>query len=367
METVSESLSEGMTPAAPPRSPEDQDLLERSTKKNKRGRTYLEAATSQSREVLMKETPEAVTPESANWRTPDDTPNQARGHEEVPPPPEEDYASDDDPPESSAAKVPKATEKYGTWMLVTRNPRRNNARGNKLPGGHPTTRQNGYPGENRTRMGGQGLQSRFAPLDGMEEDGREQQQEDHLTPSGFQPPNATLPRIRTNFRSGHRLQGQGRPEPPFEPHMDRPTFTPQDRVGFSGRGGRGRGPNQAAADSEHTVVRGSNKGKDITKTSSACGASPPTFVVTAHLLQVVDRQEVKAEKEAQSSASAWIPSSPLFDKPAICTYLAVTTRNSLVQTTDTIISGKQIPRILSFSLITLREYPLEIFSGIPTL
>nr|GMC86826.1 uncharacterized protein LOC109192823 [Ipomoea batatas] len=101
----------------------------------------------------------------------------------------------------------------------------------------------------------------------MEEDGREQQQEDHFTPSGFQPPSDTLPRIRTNFRSGHRQQGQGRPDPSFEPHMDRPTHTPQDRGGFRGRGGRGGGPNRAAADSEHTVVRGSNRGKDITSTA----------------------------------------------------------------------------------------------------
>nr|GLL46259.1 uncharacterized protein LOC109169367 [Ipomoea trifida] len=194
METVSETLSEGSTPAAPPRSPEDQDLLERSTKKSKRGRSYLEAVTSQSREVLMKETPDAVTPESANWRTPDDTPNQARGHEDTPLPSEVDYASDDDvldenapafdypcgknanddgvaqpcdgtpqPPESAMAKAPKPSEKYDTWMLVSRKPRRNNGRGTKPPGSHPTARQSGFPGEYRARAGDQGLHSRFAP------------------------------------------------------------------------------------------------------------------------------------------------------------------------------------------------------------
>nr|GMD78444.1 uncharacterized protein LOC109155288 [Ipomoea batatas] len=289
METVSETLSEGSTPAAPPRSPEDQDLLERSTKKNKRGRSYLEAVTAQSRDVLMKETPDAVTPESANWKTPDDTPSQARGHEDTPLPSECGKNANVDgaahpcdgtpqPPESVLAKAPLPAEKYGSWMLVSRKPRGNNGRGTKPPGSHPTVRQNGFPGEHRAHVGNQGLHSRFAPLDGLEEDSRDHQQENLFSPSGFQPPSDTLPRIRTNYRGGQRLQNQERPVPHFEsePRTEFPNHQPQMRGDFRGRGGRGRGPNRAAADTDHIVVRGSNRGRNITSTvvHQSRGVSP---------------------------------------------------------------------------------------------
>nr|GMD61430.1 uncharacterized protein LOC109155288 [Ipomoea batatas] len=182
------------------------------------------------------------------------------------------------PPESVLAKAPLPAEKYGSWMLVSRKPRGNNGRGTKPPGSHPTVRQNGFPGEHRAHVGNQGLHSRFAPLDGLEEDSRDHQQENLFSPSGFQPPSDTLPRIRTNYRGGQRLQNQERPVPHFEsePRTEFPNHQPQMRGDFRGRGGRGRGPNRAAADTDHIVVRGSNRGRNITSTvvHQSRGVSP---------------------------------------------------------------------------------------------
>nr|GMD52642.1 uncharacterized protein LOC109155288 [Ipomoea batatas] len=225
MEFVSETLSEKTATEAAVRSPEDQDLLERSARKSKRGRTYLEAATSRSEEVLMQETPVAVTPESANWKTPDATPSQARDHGEAP---------------------SRMEDRYGSWMLVSRKPRKNNGRGNWPPGGQPRARQHAPPGEPDLMGGGQRSQSRFAALDGIDDGMMEQYQEpDHAAPPELQQPYANLPRIRTNYRGESRQHVQSRPEP-------HPDYEPQ--INFS---------KEAPPVRQGQLQRGKNKGKEI--------------------------------------------------------------------------------------------------------
>lgn len=79
---MTESLSEGSPSAETARSLEDEDLLQRSTKKTKRVRNT--AGQSSSGAVISgtQETPTAAgltTPESAHWRTPVETPSNAWG------------------------------------------------------------------------------------------------------------------------------------------------------------------------------------------------------------------------------------------------------------------------------------------------
>ncbi|XP_031112012.1 uncharacterized protein LOC116015986 [Ipomoea triloba] len=80
MEFVSETLFETAATPASTRSPEDQDLLERSTKKSKRGREVEERARGTPEVEMVQETPISTgqkSPESAQWRTPAATPNHA--------------------------------------------------------------------------------------------------------------------------------------------------------------------------------------------------------------------------------------------------------------------------------------------------
>ncbi|XP_019159673.1 PREDICTED: uncharacterized protein LOC109156274 [Ipomoea nil] len=99
METKAESLSAVASPAATHRSPEEQDLLERSTKKAKRGREAIESPLPLHAADYSQETPivaGASTPDSQQWRTPDATPNQAWTRREEGRLPDKDLVSDDD-------------------------------------------------------------------------------------------------------------------------------------------------------------------------------------------------------------------------------------------------------------------------------
>ncbi|XP_031120215.1 uncharacterized protein LOC116023359 [Ipomoea triloba] len=95
---MTESLSEAASPTAIERSPEDQDLLERNTKKTKRGREYTASSSSMPAEDQIKETPtkaEARTPESNQWKTPAETPHNVWATKEPHPQAEEIVPEDD--------------------------------------------------------------------------------------------------------------------------------------------------------------------------------------------------------------------------------------------------------------------------------
>lgn len=99
MEIVAETLSETVTPTATTRSPEDQDLLERSTKKSKRGRELEERVGFKPDDELVHETPLSAglkTPKSAQWRTPAATPSHAWQQERPQEPPVEEIVLDEE-------------------------------------------------------------------------------------------------------------------------------------------------------------------------------------------------------------------------------------------------------------------------------
>ncbi|XP_031096887.1 uncharacterized protein LOC116001136 [Ipomoea triloba] len=86
MDQDSGMLSGTSSPAATTRSPEDEDLLQRSTKKTKRPRERIETTDSLSSGNNAQEAQllaDLKSPESAQWRTPVETPNTARGRKEI--------------------------------------------------------------------------------------------------------------------------------------------------------------------------------------------------------------------------------------------------------------------------------------------
>nr|GMD87144.1 translocon-associated protein subunit alpha-like [Ipomoea batatas] len=222
---------------------------------------------------------------------------------------------------NSTANGQTVSEKYGSWMLVSRRDRRNQSRRTYLPReGVPTDRRRA-PRE-MTGFENLGTQSRFAALEGLDDTMVDQGQV-VAEAIALQQANTTLPRIITNdrnkqrqteqreitnyrlprdsesgrgnqnayqdtihipsregsqnfFRGGYHWanRGNGRAAPRGEPqNTDRGGYPSTYRGnfhssngGFRGRHGKGGGPNQAAAEAEYTVVRGSNRGKNITST-----------------------------------------------------------------------------------------------------
>nr|GMD12876.1 Os05g0491800 [Ipomoea batatas] len=148
------------------------------------------------------------------------------------------------PAQPTVAKPRVPSERYGSWMLVSRKPRKNNGRGNWPPGGQPRARQHAPPREPDMMGGGQRSQSRFAALDGLDDGMMEQYQEpDHAAPPELQQPYANLPRIRTNYRGESRQHVQSRPEP-------HPDYEPQ--MNFSKEAPPGNSPSPSLADFENT-------------------------------------------------------------------------------------------------------------------
>nr|GLL27488.1 protein GPR107-like [Ipomoea trifida] len=159
-------------------------------------------------------------------------------------------------------------ENFGSWMLVSRKARRGRGRG----GGYTATgqRPNGFV-QQHPRRPPEGIEtsSRYAMLEELEGGENQPMQEAGnnvaVTPNRYD----KLPRIRTNYRqpqtgSQQRAQNDNLYAP--APPVTQRRYAPPQRGGQNARGGRGRGSRQAAAETEHTVVRGYNKGKDITTT-----------------------------------------------------------------------------------------------------
>nr|GMD12795.1 uncharacterized protein LOC109179535 isoform X2 [Ipomoea batatas] len=159
-------------------------------------------------------------------------------------------------------------ENFGSWMLVSRKARRGRGRG----GGYTAAgqRPNGFV-QQHPRRPPEGIEtsSRYAMLEELEGGQNQPMQEagnnEAVTPNRYD----KLPRIRTNYRqpqtgSQQRAQNDNLYAP--APPVTQRRYAPSQRGGQNARGGRGRGSRRAAAETEHTVVRGYNKGKDITTT-----------------------------------------------------------------------------------------------------
>nr|GMC57896.1 uncharacterized protein LOC109179535 isoform X2 [Ipomoea batatas] len=254
------------TPATTARSTEEQDLLQRSTKKSKRGRDSTVKNPRMATDEVIQETPLSaglMSLESAHWRTPVETPNQAwrkrlSGHgglagNRPPKKPENDYKGN-----------------FGSWMLVSKRDRRYQMRG----GNQSSARQQGpvrHQGETMNKSARRfETSSRYAILEGLEENEESVPQELACTPPINQVMNTNLPWIRTNQHTKKTTEQPRSKESAsrvsFVQEQARYTHSP-NRGGTRGRGGRSWVPKQAAAEAEHTVVRGLNRGKQITSTA----------------------------------------------------------------------------------------------------
>nr|GMC71437.1 uncharacterized protein LOC109171840 [Ipomoea batatas] len=229
MEFVSETFSESASAAATDRSPEDQDLLERSTKK-KRGREHSKPSPRTPQEVQMQDTPkvaEAMTLDSSHWRTPAETPavtpHTAWGRKENQFLEEEcgkevqdevfggNRHSGNNPIAGSTSSAPHSgSEKYGSWMLVSRKDRRNRFRGtNQQAYGPPIDRRQGTPTGLASDFEGLGTQSRFATLESLDEANLELGEENMPRNDALLHPEEALPRIRTKAKDVQRSPALG--------------------------------------------------------------------------------------------------------------------------------------------------------------
>nr|GMD40825.1 uncharacterized protein LOC109179535 isoform X2 [Ipomoea batatas] len=286
MEQVTESLSEESPSAVTPRSPEDEDLLQQSTKKSKRGRDPAEQLRTKTTDSAVQKTPAAAEFLSPYWRTPIETPsnvwgrretttlaeeqgeekgsmneNQTQDHQENP-------QTNGDNRTAQQSRGPKRDYKqnFGDWMLVARKERRNFRKGGPRV---PTTTGNNQYQMPFMNAGGPQLQSRYAVLDSLEEKEMKFLPEERPSSATMQNVLTTLPRIRTT-------QNQNSPRGQTIPQQGGRYQTNQggrgsgggqmahyERGTTRGRGTRGGAPRRAAAESEHIVVRGSNRGKQI--------------------------------------------------------------------------------------------------------
>nr|GMC60628.1 uncharacterized protein LOC109169367 [Ipomoea batatas] len=222
MEFVSDSLSEMTTPAMTARSTEEQDLLQRSTKKSKRGHDSTVITPRMATDEVIQETPLSaglMSPESAHWRTPVETLNQAWRSKE-----QRNFDEDE-----AGLEIP-------------------NERREPIFRSTTGSRETSRPGE---------------------ENEESVPQELACTPPINQVMNTNLPWIRTNQHTKKTTEQPRSKESAsrvsFVQEQARYTHSP-NRGGTRGRGGRSWVPKQAAAEAEHTVVRGLNRGKQITST-----------------------------------------------------------------------------------------------------
>ncbi|XP_031111961.1 uncharacterized protein LOC116015934 [Ipomoea triloba] len=157
--------------------------------------------------------------------------------------------------------------KYGSWMLVSRSNRRGCPRtSSQANRGVAWGRRPEQPGTREHGFEGVETQSRFAPLQDLDlnEMAQDQDVPDQSLP--MQQRTDLLPRIRTNIPND-RTRPEQRSPYVTQRALPQPVAHGQvqqaNRGGYRGRGGRGGIPNRAAAEPQHTVVRGSTRGKTI--------------------------------------------------------------------------------------------------------
>lgn len=164
---------------------------------------------------------------------------------------------------AQSARIPEQVFKddYGSWMLVTKSDRRGQRRGGKP---QTTGQRNAQRAGNSEHVQ---TSSRFAMLEGFEENEVGLIQDTMGSTPINNNTRIPLPRIRTTQQQGNTdysmINGSSR----VTSNQGVARQTQTATLGTSmGRGGHGAAPRRAAAESEHTVVRGSNRGKHITTT-----------------------------------------------------------------------------------------------------
>lgn len=187
--------------------------------------------------------------------------NQTQDHQENP-------QTNGDNRTAQQSRGPKRDYKqnFGDWMLVARKERRNFRKGGPRV---PTTTGNNQYQMPFMNAGGPQLQSRYAVLDGLEEKEMEFLPEERPSSATMQNVLTTLPRIRTT-QNQNSPRGQNIPQQGGRYQTNQGgrglgggQMAHYERGTTRGRGTRGGAPRRAAAESEHIVVRGSNRRKQI--------------------------------------------------------------------------------------------------------
>nr|GMD42425.1 uncharacterized protein LOC109156274 [Ipomoea batatas] len=216
MECDEDSLPTMNSPAATTRSPEDEDLLQRSTKKTKRPRDPTEKSNRvQPAEIGQDSTTFAglKSPDSTRWQTPVETPNTAWGRkncggegskdEEIrnQQPPEETQAEGQQARRTQPAPQPTAPtrnykDNFGAWMLVTKKDRRGQRRPDNRPPGPPGRgrNQNATLNPNPRAMA---TSSRFAALEQLADYEIDPTHEGTMPATNIMNTTRSLPGIRT--------------------------------------------------------------------------------------------------------------------------------------------------------------------------
>nr|GLL31240.1 uncharacterized protein LOC109179535 isoform X2 [Ipomoea trifida] len=287
MET--ESLSGKGSSAATTRSAEEVDLLQRSTKKTKRPRDNKETP---GQTPLADTVQEAAlfaglkSPDSANLRTPCEvegaTPRDTRDQQ----PPREGN-------QTKEAQA-KTKERRGQRRADNRTPGVTN-RG-RIQAQHPSA-----------NLGILETSSRYAALDYLTEIETNPASEGYLPTTTFNNPPRNLPNIRTN--SHPQSQTTRRSDVQLQRNIQ-----PQSagRGAHGGRNGRSGAPRHAAAESEHTVVRGSRLGKqvattvvqhDIPETSSRAYIDHNVLGEPPDLARIFDNNQLEADADMVDDTS----------------------------------------------------------------
>nr|GMD01394.1 uncharacterized protein LOC109152077 [Ipomoea batatas] len=157
--------------------------------------------------------------------------------------------------------TPLMKEKYGACMFVTRKdritPRKLEQK--NFRNGTPTLDKPHVPKNRQTIYKNQLFNSRFAPISDLDEDGLET---GHVSSPRRQLLHSESSRAPTpGYSTKENLTI------PFSPPKQLQGVRCTQNASNRGRGGRLMTPRQAAAQKEHTVVRGSTKGREVSKTT----------------------------------------------------------------------------------------------------
>lgn len=175
-------------------------------------------------------------------------------------------------PQTVPPQAQQFKDNYGPWMLVSRKDRRRQGWSGNIqePGMQAAKNRPVTPLVPTVGIEGLGSKSIFRVLDGVEGDDQVHMHEmvdEGMELTCYQ--SNELPCIRTTNRQNfnptkqrHSIENLRTRAYIPQVHQHRPA----PRGAFRGRGGRGGAPHQAAAETEHTVVRGSNRGRQVTST-----------------------------------------------------------------------------------------------------